>query len=202
MFEVFYEFIADERAKSSTRVMKNVIDEWEQVFAKDVNLILLKCFMRFVVQANGKCVDKIECDMEMKNKVLTKFYSRLLAAASDNRQEFFLKILSHSMNRFDFKYVEVAHRIDSKTSVDDLMQFALNNLSHEYHTIRMASATIIKQMSKYLIKTDSEQLTKRQEKQTTIVETTDLTQWHLLHRFRDVLISQNEWTQKYMEEFK
>lgn len=53
MFEVFYEFIADERAKSSTKVMSQMIDEWEQVFAKDVNLILLKCFMRFV-QANGK----------------------------------------------------------------------------------------------------------------------------------------------------
>lgn len=33
--------------------MTQVIDEWEHVFAKDVNLILLKCFMRFV-QANGK----------------------------------------------------------------------------------------------------------------------------------------------------
>lgn len=33
--------------------MVQVIDEWEHVFAKDVNLILLKCFMKFV-QANGK----------------------------------------------------------------------------------------------------------------------------------------------------
>lgn len=53
MFEVFYVFIADERAKSSTQLMSQMIDEWEQVFAKDVNLILLKCFMRFV-QANGE----------------------------------------------------------------------------------------------------------------------------------------------------
>lgn len=54
MFEVFYEFIAEERIKSSTRTMVQVIDEWEHVFAKDVNLILLKCFMRFI-QANGEC---------------------------------------------------------------------------------------------------------------------------------------------------
>lgn len=54
MFEVFYEFIAEERIKSSTRTVAQVIDEWEHVFAKDVNLILLKCFMRFI-QANGKC---------------------------------------------------------------------------------------------------------------------------------------------------
>lgn len=105
------------------------------------------------------------------------------------------------MNQLDFKYVEVAHRIDSKTSIDDLIQFSLINLSHEYHTVRMACATIITRMSKYLIQTDSDQLTKRQEKQT-IDETTDSSEWHLLHKFRQVLISQNEWTQKYIEEFK
>lgn len=54
MFEVFYELIAMERIKSSTRAMAQVIDEWEHVFAKDVNLILLKCFMKFI-QASGKC---------------------------------------------------------------------------------------------------------------------------------------------------
>lgn len=53
MFEVFYQFITEERIKSSTRTMSQVIDEWEHVFAKDVNLILLKCFMRFI-QANGR----------------------------------------------------------------------------------------------------------------------------------------------------
>lgn len=52
MFEVLLEFIAEEQIKSSSRTMSQMIDEWEHVFAKDVNLILLKCFMRFV-QANG-----------------------------------------------------------------------------------------------------------------------------------------------------
>lgn len=101
----------------------------------------------------------------------------------------------------DFKYVEVAHRIDSKTSIDDLMQFALTNLSHEYHTVRVACATIIKRMSKYLIQTDSEQLSKRQEKQT-IDESADSSEWHLLHKFQKILTGQNHWTQKYIEEFK
>lgn len=52
MFEVFSEFVVEEQIKSSTRTMSQIVDEWEHVFAKDVNLILLKCFMRFV-QANG-----------------------------------------------------------------------------------------------------------------------------------------------------
>lgn len=48
LFEVFYQFINEERIKSSTRTMNKVIDEWEQVFANDVNRLLLKCFMRFI----------------------------------------------------------------------------------------------------------------------------------------------------------
>lgn len=52
MFESFYEFINAERVNSSTKVMVQVIDEWEHVFARDVNLILLKFFMKFV-QENG-----------------------------------------------------------------------------------------------------------------------------------------------------
>lgn len=110
-------------------------------------------------------------------------------------------MLSHAINRVDFKHIEVAHRIDSQTSIDDLIQFALTNLSHEYHTVRVACTTIIKCMSKYLIQSDSEQLSKRQEKQT-IDDTADSTEWHLLHKFRTILLAQNEWTPKFIEEFK
>lgn len=120
---------------------------------------------------------------------------------SDNRQEYFLKILSHSLNQIDFKYIEVAHKIDSKTSIDDLIQFALINFSHEYHTVRVACAVIIKRMSKYFIQSDTEQLSKRQEKQT-IDDSSDSLEWHFLQKFHQVLTKQNEWTQKYIEEFK
>lgn len=124
----------------------------------------------------------------------------MIAPAGDNRQEYFLKIVSHSINYLDFKYVEVAHKIDSKTSIDDLIQFALTNLSHEYHTVRVTCAKIIEQMAKYLIKTDTEELGKRQEKQT--LNEGDELQWHLLQKFHNILSNQNEWTQKYIEEFK
>lgn len=124
-----------------------------------------------------------------------------IAPADDNRQEYFLKVLSHSINYLDFKHVAVAHKIDSKTSIDDLIQFALTNLSHEYHTVRVTCAKIIEEMSKYLIQTDTEELSKRQEKQT-LSEANDTAQWHLLQKFHNILTNQNEWTQKYIEEFK
>lgn len=48
MVQTFNSFIESEREKSSSKQMMQVVDEWEQVFAKDVNLILLKCFIKFV----------------------------------------------------------------------------------------------------------------------------------------------------------
>lgn len=112
-----------------------------------------------------------------------------------------MKILGHSINYLDFKYVEVAHKVDSKTSIDDLIEFSLTNLSHEYHTVRVTCAKIIEQMSKYLIQSDTEELSKRQEKQT-LNDSSDAAKWHLLHKFHNILSNQNEWTQKYIEEFK
>lgn len=128
-------------------------------------------------------------------------FGKFVAPASDNRQEYFLKVLSHATDQVDFKHVEVAHKIDSKTSIDDLIQFALINLSHEYHTVRVTCATIIKRMSKHLIQNDMDQLSKRQEKQT-LDDSTDAVEWHFLHKFGEILRQENEWTQKLIEEFK
>lgn len=141
------------------------------------------------------------CPEDIRTYSFCLLISHELAGASDNRQEYFLKVLSHAIDRVDFKHVEVAHKIDSQTSIDDLVQFALCNLSHEYHTVRVACMTIIRRMSKYLNQSDSEQLSKRQEKQT-IDESSDSTEWHLLHKFRSILLAQTEWTPKYIEEFK
>lgn len=120
-----------------------------------------------------------------------------IASVNDNRQEYFLKVLSQSIEKLDFKHVQIAHKIDSKTSIDNLIEFALENLTHNYHTVRITSATIIKRMSSYLIKSDVEQLNRHQEQQDK-----DTSEWHLLHKFRKVLLEQNEWTRQYIDEFK
>lgn len=41
-------FIIAEKKKSSTEALSNMIDEWENVFAKDVNLVLIKSFIYIV----------------------------------------------------------------------------------------------------------------------------------------------------------
>jgi E3 ubiquitin-protein ligase listerin len=46
-------FIIAEKTKSSTEALSNMIDEWENVFAKDVNLVLIKSFI-YIVKNIGK----------------------------------------------------------------------------------------------------------------------------------------------------
>lgn len=46
-------FIVAEKTKSSTESLSNMIDEWENVFAKDVNLVLIKSFI-YIVKNIGK----------------------------------------------------------------------------------------------------------------------------------------------------
>lgn len=135
--------------------------------------------------------------MRNKNQLHSTIFSTV--STGDNRQEYFLKTLSQSIDKLDFKQVQVAHKIDSKTSIDDLIRFALQNLSHEYHTVRMACATIIKCMATYLIEKDIEQLGRRGDQDK---ESNEPGEWHLLHKFRGILATHNEWTQQYIDEFK
>ena len=44
----FCNFILTEKTKSSTQLMQNIIDEWENIFARDVNLVLLKSFVYII----------------------------------------------------------------------------------------------------------------------------------------------------------
>lgn len=49
----FSKFITAEKTKSSTNMLQGVIDEWEKVFAKEVNLVLIKSFIH-VIRNLGK----------------------------------------------------------------------------------------------------------------------------------------------------
>lgn len=44
----FFKFIISEKTKSSTQMLRNIIDEWEKNFAKEVNLVLIKSFINIV----------------------------------------------------------------------------------------------------------------------------------------------------------
>jgi E3 ubiquitin-protein ligase listerin len=43
-----FKFVTLEKTKSSTQMLKEVIDEWEKVFAREVNLVLIKSFIHII----------------------------------------------------------------------------------------------------------------------------------------------------------
>lgn len=43
-----FKFIVSEKTKSSTEMLQNIIDEWEKVFAREVNLVLIKSFIHII----------------------------------------------------------------------------------------------------------------------------------------------------------
>lgn len=48
LFAALSKFIVTEKTKSSTHQLTSIIEEWEHLFAKDVNLILLKVYLKLV----------------------------------------------------------------------------------------------------------------------------------------------------------
>ncbi|XP_038115806.1 E3 ubiquitin-protein ligase listerin isoform X1 [Culex quinquefasciatus] len=158
LFSAVTKFFTDEKIKSSTEMLTNVIEEWDNVFAKDVNLVLLKAYINIV-----KDIDR-----------------------SQKSDEYFLDAISPHIDSIDMNYVLKANKVDSKTSLDDLITFALANVNHWNAAVRVSAAVIIHKLSAGLIQRDLEQLLRRHEQaeqQQKSSEELDDT-WHLLHRFK------------------
>ncbi|XP_058829891.1 E3 ubiquitin-protein ligase listerin isoform X2 [Topomyia yanbarensis] len=170
LFSAVTQFFDEEKTKSSTDLLTRVIEEWENVFAKDVNLVLLKTFINIV-----KAIDRTQvCD------------------------EYFLDAVSSHIDSIDLQYVLKTNKVDSKISLDDLITFALVNINHWNARVRIASAAIIQKLTVGLIQRDMEYLQKSYEnteqQQKKFEEPNDT--WHLLHHFNptldDFLSSLNE----------
>uniref|UniRef100_W4VS17 E3 ubiquitin-protein ligase listerin n=1 Tax=Corethrella appendiculata TaxID=1370023 RepID=W4VS17_9DIPT len=181
LFSQMCKFICEEKTKSSTELLTNVIEEWENVFAKDCNLVLLKSFINLItnIDNNGKS------------------------------NEYFLDLISQYIDSFDFSFVLQAKKIDSNFSLDDLIKFSLDNISHRNHNVRIACATIIKKITPGLIKEDFENLTKRNNEATTTTyknqenasETEEIDAWHFLHKFNENLLGYSEAIGNFIENF-
>lgn len=60
LFSAVTKFFTDEKIKSSTEMLTNVIEEWDNVFAKDVNLVLLKAYINIVKDIGLLTARKVE----------------------------------------------------------------------------------------------------------------------------------------------
>ncbi|XP_058124895.1 E3 ubiquitin-protein ligase listerin [Anopheles ziemanni] len=154
-------YFGEERKRSSSELLSNVIEEWDNVFAKDVNLVLLRAYVGIV--------NEIDC----KRKI----------------DQYFIDTISPYVESVDLSFVLKANKIDGKTSLDDLLAFALVNIQHWNKRVRFAATTILRSLAIGLIQRDLDQLQKRNESseqhQKSGEEPED--SWHLLQRFKPEL---------------
>lgn len=120
----------------------------------------------------------------------------------DNREKHFLETISQFIDKVDLKFVLIGNKIDSKTSIDDLIQFSLKGLSHDCHRIRTSCAIILKKLTPGLIEQDIELMNKRSEQIAGNAGKKGGEGWHLLSKFNQTLQKHAEWSQGYIDEFK
>uniref|UniRef100_A0A182QYR1 E3 ubiquitin-protein ligase listerin n=1 Tax=Anopheles farauti TaxID=69004 RepID=A0A182QYR1_9DIPT len=157
-FHGLMQYFALERKRSSSELLTNVIEEWDNVFAKDVHLVLLRVFVGIVNAL----------DEQRKS------------------DHYFIESICPYVEAIDFTYVLKANKLDSKTSLDDLVTFALTNVRHWNKRVRYAATAMLKALSIGLIQRDLDQLLKRSESsdaQQKDGEPQPEDSWHLLHRF-------------------
>lgn len=104
--------------------------------------------------------------------------------------------------------ISQTNKIDSKISLSDLFKFALKNISHNLHSIRTASTTIIQKLTSGLIGQDLELLNRRNEQSerhyrhlTEEDEEGRIESWHILAKFNVSLSEAHEQLKTYIEDF-
>lgn len=174
---------------SSTRLLTEVIDEWDQIFAKDINLILLKCF-RYFVESTGK-----QAILTYFRKIVNLIRSLQcliqIDSLADSCHAHFFEILCKATDELNYKYFMLS---DMRKVVGEHLQFAITQVANKSHTIQLAATRIIRRLSTNLINEDLEQLNRTEQGRT-------VSEWHLLHKFRQVLQHHSEWARQYIDEF-
>lgn len=154
LFAELRKFILQENVKSSTELLKNMSTEWENVFDKEINLVLLKTFITSVA-------------MTHTNEIETQFYSKL----------------SHAIDWINVEYIFELNKIDSTMTLNDLIEFLIDNVDSSIHSIRVCCIKLLRNMTAGLIKIDLDLLQQNSDKFYDEKEVEKTTNWHILHKF-------------------
>lgn len=93
-------------------------------------------------------------------------------------------------------------RIDSKTTLDDLVSYCIKNVSHNCHSVRIASANILKRLILNLISKDLRTwLTLNDEMENRNKDDDDSKNWHLLNKFTETVDLYHKLISKYVADF-
>ncbi|XP_055909691.1 E3 ubiquitin-protein ligase listerin [Eupeodes corollae] len=178
LHKAFADFIKAEKTKSSTEVLSNVIDEWENLFSPEVNVVLFKSFYNFV-SLYGKDSDKYSsCYLTMLNEIAA------------------------SVQSLDYAVVYNSSKNNQKITLQDLIGFLLGNISSSIYSLRITSVHILNDLSKFFIANDKDIYDKTTDLlDTKARESSTMAPWHFLSRFKEHLELYEAAIVKYLDEF-
>lgn len=110
------------------------------------------------------------------------------------------------VDSIDFSYTLQSQKVDSTFSLKDLIAFALENLSNKSRGVCITSATILKQLTKGLVKFDQDALVQRNSEDYTGKnddgDNMANNRWHILDSYRATLETYQEVIKDYIEDFR
>ncbi|XP_017135075.1 E3 ubiquitin-protein ligase listerin [Drosophila miranda] len=173
LFAALISFIRTEKQKSSTEVLKNMVDEWDSVFAKEVNVVLFKSYYHLTHETN------VESGIQTCYKAL-------------------LERLTPTLELLDYGFVYAFCKANSKITLDHLCNFLFKQLHNSQFTVRLSAVNGIKQLTQHFVADDIE-LNERESE--SLDASSTISKWHFLNRFEDYLTRYEVLTRKYVEEF-
>ncbi|KAH8303692.1 hypothetical protein KR018_011703 [Drosophila ironensis] len=173
LFAALIQFIRSEKQKSSTELLKNVIDEWDSLFAREVNVVLFKSYYQLTHEAS------VEPGFQACYEAI-------------------LERLAPTLELLDYSFVYAFCKSNSKISLDHLCNFLFKQLYSRQHSVRLGAVYALRQLTAHFVADDIE-LNERQSESLDAAAT--ITKWHFLNRFEDYLTRYDALIRKYLEEF-
>lgn len=129
-----------------------------------------------------------------------------LLADGSKCQEYFIDALCPVIGSIDFSYTLQSQKVDQTFSLQDLIAFALENLSNKQHGTCVIAATILRQLTNGLIRLDKDVLAQRNSEDFTgkndDVEIAENNRWHILDTFRITLEQYQTVMKDFLEGFR
>lgn len=136
------------------------------------------------------------------------YFSSLLSHTLDyesKHQEILSDVICSFVDSIDLNYCLISKKIDKEFSLDDLIKFALDNLSSKSKTTCVAVSKILKNLTVGLIKIDQEVLLQRNNEDNigkNDEENKENNQWHILDAVRCTLETYQVVMSDYIEDFR
>ncbi|XP_055844487.1 E3 ubiquitin-protein ligase listerin [Episyrphus balteatus] len=178
LHKAFADFIKAEKTKSSTEVLSNVIDEWENLFSPEVNIVLFKSFYNFVTLNSDDSENYSSCYLTTLNEIAA------------------------SIQSLDYAVVYNSSKNNQKITLQDLTKFLLGKISSPIYSLRITSVHVLNELTKFFIANDKEIFDKTTDSlDAKAREGSTMAPWHFLSRFQEHMEIYEAAIIKYLDEF-